>query len=205
MAKISGAVFDFGGVMTSCTMPERVRPLVKELGIPWAALESGFSKYRKLMDSDAMTMAEMYARIWSDAGITLDAATQARIVEEDVASFLYRDLRTLAWMQELKAQGFRIGILTNMCTDFARRFRETFPDFIAVADAMVISGEVRLYKPQREIYDLLRDRIGLPAAELCFFDDVEGNCQGARDAGWHAIRFESHEQAERDFAALTAG
>ena len=41
---IKGVVFDFGGVMTSCTMPERVRPLVKELGVSWQDLEEGFRK-----------------------------------------------------------------------------------------------------------------------------------------------------------------
>ena len=201
--KIGGAVFDFGGVMTSCTMPERVRPLVDELGIPWKALETGFAKYRKLMDADFMTMDEMYDKIWMDAGLKLDAVARARIIEQDVASFLHRDERTLAWMKELKAQGLKIGILTNMCTDFARRFRATFPDFIAVADAMVISGEEHLYKPQREIYDLLASRIGLPASELCFFDDVEANCRGARDAGWQAICFQSIDQARLNFNDLT--
>lgn len=190
--------------MTTCTMPERVRPLVAKLGIPWSALESGFAKYRKLMDGNLMTMTQMYAKIWEDAGLTLNPATQARIVEEDVASFLYRDERTLSWMRELKARGLKIGILTNMCTDFARRFRETFPDFIALADAMVISGEEHLYKPQREIYDLLAKRIDLPSHALCFFDDVEANCRGARDAGWQAIRFGSLAQAQADFARLVA-
>lgn len=198
--EIKGCVFDFGGVMTTATMPERVRPLVKKLGVEWSALEAGFSKYRRLMDADSMTLDEMYEKIWADAGVALSAEVRAKIVEEDQASFLYRNERTLAWMRELKSKGYKIGILTNMCSDFARRFRETFPDFIELADAMVVSGEAKMYKPQREIYDLLRNRIGLAAEELCFFDDVESNCQGARDAGWKAIRYVSNDQIERDFS-----
>jgi len=200
--KIRGCVFDFGGVMTTATMPERVRPLVGELGIEWSALETGFAKYRRLMDGDFMTMDEMYSRIWSDAGIAPSEEVRRRIIEEDQASFMHPNMRTLEWMRSLKSRGFKIGILTNMCSDFARRFRRHFPDFIALADAMVVSGEAKMFKPQREIYDLLRERIGLAAEELCFFDDAEPNCQGARDAGWSAIRFESNDQAERDFAAL---
>lgn len=198
-SEIKGVVFDFGGVMTQMTMPDRVRPLVAELGIPWKALEDGFAKYRRQMDGDFMTIDEMYEKIWADAGITLDEATHRRVLEEDMASFLYRNERTLAWMGALKARGYKIGILTNMSTPFGVRFRETFPDFIALADAMVISGEVKLYKPMREIYDLLRERIGLKASELCFIDDVEANCQGARDAGWSALRYESNDQIEKLF------
>lgn len=202
---IRGCVFDFGGVMTTMTMPDRVRPLVKELGVDWKVLEDGFAKYRRQMDGDFMTIDEMYGKIWSDAGIAVSKEVNDRIIEEDMASFLYRNEGTLALMRSLKSRGFKIGILTNMSSAFGVRFRQTFPDFIELADAMVISGEARMFKPMREIYDLLRERIGLPAGEICFFDDVEANCQGARDAGWKTVRFVDCGQAARDFEALLRG
>ena len=197
--EIKGVVFDFGGVMTTCTMPERVRPIVDELGIPWAALESGFAKYRRLMDGGFMGFDEMYRKIWEEAGVTLSEETQTKILEEDMASFMYPNLRTLDWMRNLRTQGYKIGILTNMSADFGVKFRSSFKDFIALSEALVISGEEHLYKPMKEIYDLLRDRIGLKAEELLFIDDVKGNCDGARAAGWKAMRFVSNEQAECDF------
>ena len=202
--KISGVVFDFGGVMTTSTMPARVRACVREFGIDWAHLEQGFARYRRLMDGDFISMDEMYDLIWADADIRITDEQKARIHEEDIASFLdeYVNRTTLGWMKALKAEGYKIGILTNMSSEFARRFRKVFADFIAVADAMVISGEERMFKPQKRIYDLLGERIGLPAEELCFVDDAEANCEGARRAGWHCIQFESNEQAERDFRTL---
>lgn len=201
---IRALVFDFGGVMTTSTMPERVRPIAEAAGIDWSALERGYARYRRLMDADLMTMEEMYSRIWDEAGVRLDDDTAGRIVEADVASFLYPNLRTLEWMRETKAAGFRIGILTNMSTEFAGRFRAAFPDFIALADAMVVSGEEKIYKPMREIYDLTAARLGIAPGEICFTDDSEENCRGAREAGWSAIRFSGIDQARRDFAALTA-
>ena len=202
--KISGVVFDFGGVMTTSTMPERVRTCVREFGIDWAHLERGFARYRRLMDGGFLAMDEMYDLIWADADIALPEDVKARILEEDYASFLgdYRNLRTLEWMKALKASGRRIGILTNQSVDLARRFRKVFSDFIALSDAMVISGEERMFKPQRRIYDLLAARIGLPAEELCLVDDVESNCEGARQAGWHAVRFTDNARTERDFGRL---
>ena len=68
---IKGCVFDFGGVMTTMTMPERVRPIVQELGIPWSAIEAGFAKYRRQMDGDLISMDEMYDRTFADAGISI--------------------------------------------------------------------------------------------------------------------------------------
>ena len=202
--KISAVVFDFGGVMTTTTMPERVRASVRSFGIDWAHLERGFAKYRHLLDGGFITLEQMYDLIWADADIVLPPEVQAAILKEDFASFLegYRNLKTLAWMTALKASGRRIGILTNMPPAMAPHFRRVFADFIALSDAMVISGEEHMFKPQRRIYDLLRERIGLPAEELCFIDDVESNCDSARCAGWHAVQFESNAQVERDFRRL---
>ena len=202
--KIAGVVFDFGGVMTTTTMPERVRKCAAEFGIDWKVLADGFAKYRRVMDGGFITMDEMYDLIWADADVSLTAEMKARILEEDYASFLegYRNLRTLEWIRELKASGRKIGILSNQCVDFANRFRRVYADFIAEADAMVISGEERMFKPQRRIYDLMSARLGVPGNELCFIDDAESNCEGARLAGWHAVRFEGNEQVERDFGRL---
>ena len=202
--KVSGVVFDFGGVMTTSTMPERVRKCVAEFGIDWSHLANGFARYRRLMDGGFLTVDQMYDLIWADADITLAPEVRARILEEDYASFLdgYRNLKTLEWMRELKAAGYKVGILTNMPPSMAPRFRDVFADFIAVADAMVISGEEGIFKPQKRIYDLLAQRIGLKPEELCFVDDVESNCDGARRAGWHAVQFADNEQAKRDFQTL---
>ena len=199
---VRAVVFDFGGVMTTTTMPERVRKCAKDFGIDWNVLADGFARYRRLTDAGYMTLEQMYDVIWADADITLTPEQQARILAEDRASFLedYMNRRTLEWMRELKAKGYKIGILTNMPPAFAPHFRRVFGDYIALADAMVISGDEGMYKPQRRIYELLKERIGLHVDELCFIDDVEANCEGARRCGWQAIRFESNAQVERDFA-----
>lgn len=199
---MKGVVFDFGGVMTTCTMPDRVRSIVDSLGIPWKVLEDGFARYRRLMDGGFISMAEMYDVVAADAALTIPPEAMGKIIEADVASYLYPNLRTLEWMKELKSKGYKIGILTNMCREFAEKFRQYFTEFIAQADAIVISGEERMYKPQRRIYELLAERIGLKAEDLVFIDDVEGNCEGARAAGWQAIRFESNQQVEAIFNTL---
>lgn len=198
--KISAVVFDFGGVMTTSTMPQRVIALAKEKGIDWNVFVDGFNAHRLDYDAGHITLGEMYALIWSDAGLSVSDETTAAFMKADDESWCYRNERTLEWMKALKERGFKIGILTNMAPKFAREhFRSRFADFIALADAMVISGDEGMVKPQREIYDLLRSRINLPAEELCFIDDVEKNVNGSRAAGWNAIRFVTNDQVEADF------
>ena len=201
--KIEAVVFDFGGVMTTSTMPMRVIELAEAKGIEWGVFKRGFDAHRLDYDAGRITLAEMYDLIWRDAGIVVDAGTNAAFMEADDRSWCYRNERTLAWMKALKSRGYKIGILTNMAPRFAREhFRSAFADFIAQADAMVISGDEGIVKPQREIYDLLRGRIALPAASLLFVDDLERNVAAARAAGWQAIRFETNDQVEADFERL---
>ncbi len=202
--KIKGVVFDFGGVMTPMLMPEMVHRLVENLGVDWDAVVAGYGKYRRQMDGDLITMEEMYRRIWADMKLYLAPAVCRELVDADLCSYFARDLATLELMKDLKARGFKIGILTNMHTRFAVHFRRLFADYIALADAMVISGEEHLYKPQPEIYELMRARMNLSADALVFFDDASENCAAARAAGWQAIRFTSAAQASADFEKLIA-
>ena len=197
---IGAVVFDFGGVMTTSTMPRRVMELAAEKGVDWGVIVRGFDAHRAGYDAGRITLGEMYAKIWGDAGLSVSDEVNAAFMKADDASWCCRNERTLDWMRALKGRGFKIGILTNMAPKFAREHFETaFADFISLADAMVISGDEGIVKPQREIYDLLRSRVGLPAGELCFIDDVEKNVAGAVAAGWHAIHFVTNAQVEADF------
>lgn len=202
--QVRGIVFDFGGVMTATIMPERVHDCVEELGLSWPLLVAGFEKYRRLYDGGFMTLEELYAKIWADGGVTITPEVQARLLEADTASWLYRNERTRDWMANLKARGYRIGILTNMAPGFADLFRKNFADFIATADAVVISGEERLYKPQREIYELLERRIGLKGEELVFVDDSPANCAGAEAVGWQTVRFAGNDAAAAELERILA-
>ena len=50
--------------------------------------------------------------------------------------------------------------------------------------------------------DARLERLGLPADACAFVDDNELNCDGARDAGLHAVHFRSTDQAIAELDAL---
>ncbi len=54
-------------------------------------------------------------------------------------------------------------------------------------DAVVISGDVGLHKPQPEIFLLGAERIGVPPERCVFVDDLRENCTGAEAVGMTAI------------------
>jgi epoxide hydrolase-like predicted phosphatase len=56
-------------------------------------------------------------------------------------------------------------------------------------DAVVISDQVGLRKPDPEIYRLTASKLGLPPSECLFVDDTEHNLPGARDLGMGILYF----------------
>ena len=87
----------------------------------------------------------------------------------------------------LKAQGKKLGILSNMSPDFYDRlFVPRAADYRALVDVEVISGLEKLYKPERPIYDLTQRRMGLSPERLLFLDDTPVNVNAARSYGWQA-------------------
>jgi glucose-1-phosphatase len=66
------------------------------------------------------------------------------------------------------------------------------------------SCELGRRKPEPEAFARLAARIGVPASQLVFFDDVEQNVIGARNAGLQAYRVESAAEIRAISANLLA-
>ena len=195
-------VFDFGGVMTLSDRPCEAYALARERGIGESILSGGFARYRKLMDGGFISPAEMYAILLADAGIDAEPDFLQDLAFADLKSFCAPNERTRDWMARLRRDGFKIGILTNMPVQMASLFRTLFAGFIECADAMVVSGEVKMFKPQPCIFRLIRDKLNVNDRDILFVDDSAENCEAARSLGWQTIRFSSNEQAEAEFDSL---
>lgn len=103
---------------------------------------------------------------------------------------------TVAITRALKARGMPLYLLSNCSA-------ETFPlvveryDFPALFDGLVISGEIRLLKPEAAIYHHLLDRFGLDARDCLFIDDVAANIQAASELGFATHLFQRPEDLAR--------
>jgi epoxide hydrolase-like predicted phosphatase len=66
-------------------------------------------------------------------------------------------------------------------------------------EAIVISGDVGMHKPEPAIYMLGAERLGLRPEDCVFVDDLRENCQGAEEVGMTAIL---HRGADSTLPAL---
>lgn len=96
-------------------------------------------------------------------------------------------------VEELKDVGYGIYLLSNA----SFRQHDYWPRVPASKffDGTLISADVKLVKPQPEIYRLLCDKFSLVPEECVFIDDSTSNAEGAYFCGINALVFhgDAHE------------
>lgn len=83
-----------------------------------------------------------------------------------------------------RAGGVRTGLISNSWGEGLPYDKDLLGQLF---DGVVISGDVGMHKPDAEIFELGASKIGVPAAECVFVDDLRENCEGAEAVGMTAI------------------
>ena len=84
----------------------------------------------------------------------------------------------------------KLFYLSNMPAPFARELEQRH-SFLNWFDGGIFSGDVKLIKPQPEIFQLMQQRFNLDPAQTLFIDDLQDNVDAARSFGWQAVQFVS--------------
>jgi putative hydrolase of the HAD superfamily len=200
---IDAVVFDYGGVLTAPVRTSTDHWLAEE-GIEVASYratmrawlvdpDSGDSPVRRLERgelSPAQFEAAFAARLRTSSG----APVVADGLLGRMFALMLPDPAMLARLDELRAAGLGVGLLSNSwgATDYP-------PDVLSRCDPVVISGSVGLRKPDPAIFELLLERLGVPAERTVFVDDVKPNVAAATELGMHGVL---HVDATTTRAAL---
>jgi 2-haloacid dehalogenase len=176
--------------------------------------------YRGLFDdADEMErfLAEVATPDWNrqqDAGRSWDEAIEvlaARHPDRRELIEAYRDRwpemlggeipGTVAILGELKAAGVPVYALSNWSAETFPVAVERFP-FLALFDAIVISGHVGAAKPDAAIFEHLVREHGIDPAEAVFVDDVPANIEAAARLGFHGLLFRDAPTLRADLEKL---
>jgi epoxide hydrolase-like predicted phosphatase len=112
---------------------------------------------------------------------------------------IYEDSMT-SLVTRAHAAGIRTGLLSNSWGNEYDR-----SDWHEMFDVVVISGEVGMRKPERKIFELALDRIGLPGGECAFIDDMAHNVAAASQAGLVGIVHRTFDETAGELEALFPG
>ena len=102
-------------------------------------------------------------------------------------------------LRRARGHGLRTGLLSNSWGT------QRYPRHLCgeLFDAVVISGEEGIRKPDAPIYELAIERMALPATEIVFVDDLEHNLEPARQLGLIAIHHRDSQETLGELERLT--
>lgn len=176
--------------------------------------------YRQLIEDEAAVekfLSEVCTPEWNlkqDAGRPFAEAVEELIVQypdqqELIRAYHLRWEETLGGpiegtveiLDELRRAGYTVAALSNWSAETFPVARRRF-DFLNRFDVTVISGEVKMIKPDPRIFELLLEKLGRRADECVYIDDVEANVSAARRLGFRVIHFRSPAQLREELQQL---
>lgn len=128
--------------------------------------------------------------------------SQIRKSLENIGGLLTIFDYTRGWIRDLKRRGYKVYCLSNMSFKAVRECWDAL-SFIEETDGYILSCDVKVTKPEPEIYQCLFDKYKLKPSECVFFDDLEKNIEGANAAGMHGVVFTGVKEAEAALKALS--
>ncbi len=203
-------VFDFGKVVFDWeprALVARLLPRHAPDAAAAAALEAdffqGFRGDWGEFDRGTLAADALSDRIARRTGI---AVADVRAVVDAVPGELDPLPQMQSLLGRLAGEGHALFFLSNMPGPYADALdaRHAFvrPPPAGLFRDGIYSARVGAIKPEPAIYALALERFGTPAADTLLIDDLQANVDGARAAGWQALRFESVAQCDAALAAL---
>jgi len=101
---------------------------------------------------------------------------------------------------KLKEEGYKIGLLSNSEVPAMNYFLKQNPNLF---DATVFSCIEGTMKPERRIYEIALERLGVQPHEAVFIDDREDFLEGAKKIGIKTILCTSLRQVQRDLTRFS--
>ncbi|MGI8513218.1 MAG: HAD family hydrolase [Solirubrobacteraceae bacterium] len=210
MTPVQAVISDFGGVLTS--------PLIgsfaayqERSGIPFEALGRAMAAMAEregahpLFELECGRITEAGFLAGLETGLEADLGRPVTLHGFGEAYFehLHPNDELIEYMRALRDRGLRMAILTNNVREWEPLWRAKLP-VDEIFELVVDSGFVGMRKPDRAIYDLTLERLGLPAEACLFLDDIEVNVDAARELGILAVHFRDTEQAIAELEAALA-
>src|SRR5712691_8580409 len=194
---ITGVIFDYGRVLAWTQHQEPRAAWERRLGLAPGALT-------RAVHNEHSWIAAQRGSITIDA-LWQEVGTALRLTPADTtalrAAFYAGDVlnvELVACIDHLRALGLRVGLLSNFSADLRAMLARQ--DLLQRFDAVAISAEIGVMKPDAAAYRTVLAMLGMAAPTCVFIDDVPANVEAAQAVGIHGIVFQDNPSC---LAALT--
>ncbi|MEG8183813.1 HAD family phosphatase [Nocardia terpenica] len=191
-------LFDYGGVI-SRDQPDADRAaLERAAGVDPEAFWASYWNHRRPFDDGSYTTADYWQAIAADLETRWDHARIELLADLDVRSWLHLDAGTTEIIRALAARDRPMALLSNAPRTIAAALAD-LPE-LAPLRQLYFSCDLRLAKPDPDIYHRVLDGLGAPAERVVFIDDRPENLTAAAAVGIRPIHFTTSAELATDLA-----
>jgi epoxide hydrolase-like predicted phosphatase len=182
---LKAVIFDWGGVLMRTVDASGRRKWEQRLGLPLYAVDRVVhgSRSWKQAQSGVISDAEYWADVAAQLGLDEAALVEFR---RDYFGGDRLDHEMVQFIRALRPR-FKTALLSNASSQLRDLLDEL--DVTDLFDTVVISGLVGVQKPDRAIYHIVLERLGLASGETIFVDDFIQNIETAQSLGMQTLHF----------------
>lgn len=197
---IKNYIFDFGNVLSQFYPDKLTAPFVSDEKMLKIISDVVFDRlYWDRLDDGSITDEEIKADIKNRLPDEL-GEVGCKVYDNWISSMTpVPNMKEL--VIDIKNSGKKLYLLSNISTGFAKGYKDVpwLKELLDCFDGLVFSGEIKLIKPNREVFEYLLEKFSLKADECLFIDDSEKNVIGAKTAGIDGYLFDGDAEKLRKY------
>ena len=198
MNHINTIIFDFGGVLIDWNPRYMYRDEFEESSEMEQFLNEVCTDDWNLKQDKGRSLAEG-TRILLDR--FPEYAVKIRLYYDQWEKMVKGDIaQNVALLQNLKEK-YKLYGLTNWSAELFPIVFKRY-SFFTLFDGIVVSGEEKLIKPDKKIFERMLERYHLEAENAVFIDDNIYNIQAAKEIGFATIHVQEKTDLKREMNAL---
>ncbi len=195
-------VFDYGEVISVSPSEADRAALLRISGLDAERFWPLYERFREDLDQGVTLPHEYWSLVADAAGVEWSAATMHELWAADFRSWISVEPGTVELLQALHAGGTRVALLSNAGFDFSDPFRHS--PMARYFEAMFVSAEMGLIKPDPEIYRVTARELGITLEEMVFIDNKKINVDAAVALGVTGHVFTTVAELRAFLESLTA-
>lgn len=201
VSPVRAVILDYGEVISQPPDPAAIATMAGMLELPEGRFRSLYASLRHAYDRGDLDGDEYWAAIARDASVELSAEQVVQLRETDVAMWSRLNQSVLCWAGRLRLAGMKTAVLSNMHHDMVQKVRnESF--WAEGFDCLALSSEIRMAKPEAEIFSHCLKCLRVAPHEALFVDDRAVNVQAAQELGIRGIMSNSPAELRRQLDAI---
>lgn len=137
-------------------------------------------------------------------GFVTQAASLLGISESEAEQRFFQSSERNEPLVELAKElrrNYKVAMLSNIGGDMMDGFF-TSEERQQLFDAVILSGDVKMAKPDRAIFELACERLGVELSEAVMIDDMQTTCDIVKTFGMQSVCYKNLDQCKAELAAI---